>query len=452
MNRNLSARAAWVAAACAAAGAGLGSGLEGAVLALAAAGAALVAGGAAFWLFWPGSRALAEVSRAARRLGADTAGERVTAAGGPVEEITASFNFMAGRVEAILSEVRAEHARLEAVFNASSDGIVALSTDTRVRFLNTAAADLLGTSLADASGRPLIESARDYELDSIVRRAAAGSPESVVVTFGPRRQPLLVAARPIAGGGEWAVLLMLSDLTEVNRVDQMRRDFLSNVSHELRTPLASIRALAETLEAGAVEPGAETSEFTHRILLQVQRLTALVNELLDLSRIESGAVELHPEEMTVGELVAESTALLRQRAESQGVSITFAGDGSLKLEADRAALLRVLNNLLDNALKFSPPRSTVTIDCADEGDLVAISVMDEGPGIAAAELPRVFERFYKGEHSRAGGGVGLGLAIVKHTVRLHGGTAGAVSEPGAGATFTVRIPKHFVPLRIATRR
>jgi two-component system phosphate regulon sensor histidine kinase PhoR len=392
------------------------------------------------------------VSSAARRLGGSGGRERVAGTSGATAELTASFNAMAGHVEGILAKVRAEQARLQAMINSSSSGVVALSSDTSVQLLNAAAAQLLGASPGMAIGRPLIESARDYELDGIVRAAVAGESATRVITFGAGRLPLQVSARPIAGGGGWAVLLLLVDLTEATRVDQVRRDFLSNVSHELRTPLASIRALAETLESGDVDPGEETHEFVHRIVQQADRMTTLVNEFLDLSRIESGAIELHPEAIAVDELVAESIALLRQRADAASVTLTSVGGAGLRFEADRAAVLRVVNNLLDNAIKFSPAGSTVTVEAADAGDLVAISVRDQGPGIPPSDLPRVFERFYKGDQSRADGGVGLGLAIVKHTVRLHGGTAEARSEPGQGATFTVRLPKHFVPLRVSPRR
>jgi two-component system phosphate regulon sensor histidine kinase PhoR len=335
--------------------------------------------------------------------------------------------------------------------------MVALSRDNEVRYLNAAAVVMLGTSFESSLGRPLIEAVRDYELDALVRRVAGsgGRGETAVVTYGPNRTPLRAVAVPIPGGGDWAVLLVLTDLTEVNRVDQVRRDFLSNVSHELRTPLASIRALAETLESGNVDPGPETEEFVRRILHQVDHLTALVNELLDLSRIESGSVELRPAPIDLGALVAESVALLHQRAESAGVAITGPEPPGMVVEGDHASLLRVVNNLLDNAIKYSPPGTTVRVSTCDEGELVALSVADEGPGIAPQDLPRVFERFYKGDPSRtnsAASGVGLGLAIVKHSVRLHGGTVEAQSPPGHGAVFTIRLPKKFAGPRPMARR
>jgi two-component system phosphate regulon sensor histidine kinase PhoR len=299
--------------------------------------------------------------------------------------------------------------------------------------------------MTSAIGRPFIETARDYELDALVRQAVAAptEPHTSVITFGPNRIPLRASAVPISSGGDWAVLLLLTDLTEVQRVDQVRRDFVSNVSHELRTPLASIRALIETIEEGAVDPE-DQAEFLARIRQQVDRLTVLVNELLDLSRIESGAIELQPESVALGEVIAEAASLLRTRIEPLGISIECPGREEGVVEADRASLLRVVRNLLDNAIKYSPPGAAIHVTVADEGPLVAVHVRDEGPGIPEPEIPRVFERFYKAEQSRANAGTGLGLAIVKHLVRAHGGTASVASRPGQGAEFTVRLPKRFV--------
>ena len=409
--------------------------------------AACVVGLAAGYLaFRKPAAALRTVSEAAGRIGEGELAERVPEASGPAGELLYSFNVMAGRIEQLFDSVAAEHARLEAVFDASSDVMVALSADTTVRFVNPAAVAMFEKSMSDSIGRSFIETARDYELDALVRRVIADRThgEISVVTFGPQRTPLRAAALPITDGGDWAVLLMLTDLTEVQRVDQVRRDFLSNVSHELRTPLAAIRALVETLSDG-VEPE-ETPEFLGRIHQQVERLTSLVNELLDLSRIESGAINLRPEPVEIAPLVSEAASLLRTRLEPFGVSVAFEGQ-ALAVEADRPSLLRIVSNLLDNAAKWSPEGGVIHVDCRDEGALVALEVRDEGPGIPEQDLVRVFERFYKGEASRATSGVGLGLAIVKHLTRAHGGTATVESRPGEGARFTVRLPRVFVGRR-----
>ena len=450
MRRDLALRGAILGLAGVAAGAAVGlfegrEGWSGATLAITLAIVAAVGFAAGFMAFRKPAAALRAVVDSAGRLGEGELAERVPDATGPAGELTHAFNLMAAHVEQLFDSVAAEHARLEAVFDASADAMVALAADTTVRFLNPAAVEVFGNPMAEAVGRSFIETARDYELDALVRRAIQGrAGEAAVITFGRERIPLRAAAVPITDGGDWAVLLILTDLTEVQRLDAVRRDFLSNVYHELRTPLAAIRALVETMEAG-IEAD-ESPEFLGRISQQVARLTTLVNELLDLSRIESGAIELHPEAVDLAAIVAEAASLLRTKTEPSGVQIE--GDGRpLVVEADRTSVLRIVSNLLDNAVKWSPAGGTVRVRTADEGALIAISVQDEGPGIPEQDIPRVFERFYKGEASRADSGVGLGLAIVKHLARAHGGTASAENAADKGARFTVRLPRAFVGRR-----
>jgi two-component system, OmpR family, phosphate regulon sensor histidine kinase PhoR len=453
VSRELALRGAVVAFVAAAAGLAVGAvihaqGYSSPVWIAIAVISAAAAGAAGFVALLASARDVSAVSAAAGRLSEGELGERVVASSGPVGGLTSAFNSMAVRVQLLFDSIAAEHARLEAVFDASTDPMVALSREAIIRFLNPAAVRLFGTTMIEAVGRPFIETARDYELDAIVRRAIAmpGTGDAGLITFGAARKPLRASAVPIIDGGDWAVLLTLTDLTEVQRTDQVRRDFLSNVSHELRTPLASISALVETLDD--VDDSADREEFLRRIRQQVDRLTTLVNELLDLSRIESGVIELRPEQIDVADVVRESASLLRARADAQEVRLLCPDETPpITIEADRASLLRVVSNLLDNAIKYSPKGSTIRVTTADEGELVALSVADEGAGIAAQDRPRVFERFYKGEASRSSAGVGLGLAIVKHLVRAHGGTASVTSEPGEGATFTVRLPKTFVKSR-----
>lgn len=445
MRRDLAFRGAFVGLASALGGAIVGLMAQNAStgvtigLVCLATGAGIVVG---YLAFRHPALAVRTVTDAAGTLGEGELALRVEDAGGPAGELIHAFNVMADHIEHLFDSVAAEHARLEAVFDASSDGMVALDREARVRFLNPAAVEVFEVTMAEAVGRSFIETARDYELDDLVRRAIhEGKRQVSVVSFGPSRTSIRAAALPIHDGGDWAVLLMLTDLTEVQRVDQMRRDFLSNVSHELRTPLAAIRALVETMEDGVSEE--DSPEFLSRIHRQTERLTTLVNELLDLSRIEFGAMNLRPETVDLAALVAEATLLLRTRVEATGVKVICEGP-PIEVEADRQSLLRVVSNLLDNAIKWSPNGSTVSVRLRDEGDLVAVSVTDQGPGIVEQDLSRVFERFYKGEASRSDAGVGLGLAIVKHLVRAHGGTASVESPPGEGASFTVRLPKVFV--------
>ncbi len=387
--------------------------------------------------------AIEEVEQATAKLAAGELATRVSAEGTAASVLTRSFNRMAAQLQSTFAAQTAEHARLEAVFDAVADGILALASDTTIRFMNPAAGTLLLVDPVSVTGRPFIEPVRDFELDSLVRQGiATGRAETRTVVFGQQRRPIRASAVPIRGGGEWAILVMLTDLTEERRTDTMRREFVANVSHELRTPLASIRALAETIENGDVDE-ADLPEFTGRIQQQVERLTTLVNELLDLSRIESGAVQLSPEPIRLLDLVRETVGTLTPRVNMARVSVDIAGDEELSVEADKAGLSRVISNLLDNAFKFSPPGAKVYVRATRESSGALLTIVDEGPGILPEDLPRVFERFYTGDRSRAGAGAGLGLAIVKHMVRAHNGAISVESTPGKGATFSLRMPFGF---------
>ena len=407
-----------------------------------------IAAGAGYLAFRHAGRTLGEVSAAAVRLAEGELRQRVSASSGPTGELTRNFNIMAARLEQLFQVAAAEQARLEAVFEASADAMVALAGDTSVQFMNAAAVRLFRTQRAVAIDRPFIECALDYELDALVRRVLSrdGQAETAIITFGRQRLPLRAAALRIPGGGGWALLLILTDLTEVQRIDQVRRDFLSNVSHELRTPLAGIRAMVETVENGDIDNAAELSEFMRRIRQQVHRLTLLVNELLDLSRIESGAIELRPEVVDAGAIFDDAVTGLSARLESEAISVDYPRTGP-GLEVDRISLVRIVTNLLDNAAKYSPRGTAIHVGFTADNELVTITVRDEGDGIPNNDLPRVFERFYKGDASREAGGVGLGLAIVKHLVRAHGGTVEAANAPEGGAIFTVRLPIVFVGAR-----
>ena len=404
------------------------------------------AGFAASFLFLrPVALSVRETAEAARALRGDSLSARAIRTTGPTARLTHEFNAMAEAIEASSRAIVAERARLEAALAAAADGIMALDAETGVRYANPASLALLGMDEGEVVGRTLIESVRDYELDALVREALAGTgaPPPKMVPFGRDRTPLRALAVPVAEGGSWAVLLILVDLSPVQRVDHVRRDFISNVSHELRTPIASIGALVETLELGDLTAD-EQAAFLGRIRQQVERMALLTSELLDLSRIESGAIHLEPERVDLRAAVAEAQAGLAPRLEACGVRVEGPAGETPAVEADRSATVRIVTNLLDNALKFSPEGSAITVDVRDEDALVAVEVCDDGPGIAAQDLERVFERFYKAEHSRADGGAGLGLAIVKHLVQAHGGAVAARNERGRGAAMTVRLPKRFV--------
>jgi two-component system, OmpR family, phosphate regulon sensor histidine kinase PhoR len=410
-------------------------------------GAAVAIGIAVGYLaFRQPSEAIEELSQAANAIAQGDLSRRVAETGGPIQGLAENFNVMASQLQELVDETSAGRARVEAILAATADAMIAVGNDTRIRYMNPAAAGILGVEAGDAIGRPFIESARDYELDELVRKALSPprTTETEVISFGPRRIALQAVAVPVTGGGEWSLLLVLNDLTEVQRVDQVRRDFVSNVSHELRTPISAMQALVETMEDDIDGSSEDRREFLRRLKQQMDRMTLLVNELLDLSRIESGAIELRPEQLDLSELVSQAVDLMRPRLDEQRISVETPSEHGHVVEADKTSLLRVMTNLLDNAIKFSPSDSTIRVAIRDEGELVAVAMKDEGPGIAEQDLPRLFERFYKVEQSRHSQGAGLGLAIVKHLVRAHGGTAEAASPPEGGSIFTVRLPRTFV--------
>ena len=217
--------------------------------------------------------------------------------------------------------------------------------------------------------------------------------------------------------------------------------FLSNVSHELRIPIASIKALAETLHAGAIDDAAVSKDFLSKINEEADDLTQLVQELSELSRLESGSAPLKKASVYIAELIASVGQRLKAQADRASLQINIDLKSILPpIDADRDRIEHVLVNLLHNAIKFTPPGGTITVSASSENNNIRVSVTDTGVGIPADDLPRIFERFYKADRARSGGGTGLGLAIVKHIIEAHGGKVWAQSVEGKGATFTFTLP------------
>jgi two-component system, OmpR family, phosphate regulon sensor histidine kinase PhoR len=250
-----------------------------------------------------------------------------------------------------------------------------------------------------------------------------------------------VTTTPILAGGDWAALAVFHDLTEVRRVEQMRRDFVANVSHELRTPLAAVKSVIETLQSGALEDMELAADFLDRADEEVDRLVRMVEELLELSRIESGDAPMASEQVDVLATLDHAVGRLRPQAEKQKLNLELELPADLpEVSGDTEQLERVVVNLLRNALKFTPEGGTIRVSADQSDGRIMVKVHDTGEGILPEDLPRIFERFYKADRARGGGGTGLGLAVAKHTVEAHGGVITAESEPGKGSTFTFTLP------------
>jgi two-component system phosphate regulon sensor histidine kinase PhoR len=235
--------------------------------------------------------------------------------------------------------------------------------------------------------------------------------------------------------------VLIRDITNVRRLEKVRQDFVANISHELRTPIASLKALVETLQDGAIADKSVAEDFLYRMQVETDKLAQMVSELGELSRIESGDFSIKVEPLDIAVVAARVAERLRAQAERAMLSLNLdVAIGLPHIMGDENRIEQVLVNLVHNAIKFTPQGGRVTISLGVENDAVSISVSDTGIGIPADDLPRIFERFYKVDRARSGGGTGLGLAIAKHIVQAHGGDIRVASEEGKGSTFTFSLP------------
>jgi two-component system phosphate regulon sensor histidine kinase PhoR len=296
-----------------------------------------------------------------------------------------------------------------------------------------------------AVGRHYLEIIRHPAIKTLVAESLGGGAPSLVELSPPRDPGRILTARAApsdAGGGTVGAVVVLHDITDLRRADQVRRDFVANVSHELRTPLTAVRGYLEALAEPDVE--AEDRRRFHEILLSnTRRMERLVRDLLRLARLDAGQEQLEPASCDPRELLQSVLEDLKPSLEArrQDVEVSIAA-GTGRVTADPAKLHDVLRNLVANATTYSPEASRIRVAIDRLPDRVRISVTDEGPGIPEADLPRIFERFYRVDKSRARdpGGTGLGLAIVKHLVELHGGQVRVENAPGGGARFTIELP------------
>jgi two-component system phosphate regulon sensor histidine kinase PhoR len=378
----------------------------------------------------------------ARRIARGDLRERVSPRStGEVGELVDAFNQMANTLDQLVAAASADHSRMVAALNSSADAVVALNENDTIVFANAAAGHLFSQAQQQLIGKPLAWTLPDAQVVEASRSSREkGEPRGLVVER-PGRRYFQAIITPIVDGDEWASLMIFHDISEVRRAEQVRRDFVANVSHELRTPLAALKAVIDTLHAGAIEDKVTANQFLSRADAELDRLVAMVEELLQLSRIESGELPLAFREVHIGDLISTAVDRVRPQAERQGLKVSVSVPPSLpSVRADRDLLERAMVNLIHNSVKFTPRGGSIEVSARSDNGLVTIDVSDTGEGIDAADLPRVFERFYKADRARRAEGTGLGLAIVKHTAEAHGGNVKAASELGKGSTFSLSIP------------
>ncbi|MFW6195205.1 MAG: sensor histidine kinase [Chloroflexota bacterium] len=372
---------------------------------------------------------------------------------GPPElrRVAEALNSVSDHFQELLQLEGSERVRLSSVLNTMTDGVLVVDSEGTVELINPAASNMLDAPASFRPGERLVTINRDHQLLSVILECATRrAPRQAHTELLGSRRYVSVVAVPL---GEQArdshrtpsdrnlVLVLLTDLTEMRRVEVTRTEFVANASHELRTPLAAIRSSAETLEMGALRDPDAAQGFLSRIQDNIARMESIINEMLELSRLESGAAPIHLAPLDLRELVMDEVDRLQPVADRSGVEMqVHAPDDLPHVTADYEKVCRVVDNLVSNALKAVDDggRVTVSLDRCESG--VRLRVSDNGEGIDPEHLPHVFERFFKADSSRSSSGTGLGLAIVKHIAQVHGGDARVESRLGEGATFSVTFP------------
>jgi two-component system sensor histidine kinase ResE len=361
-----------------------------------------------------------------------------------VGALAASFDSLADSLQKTLADLQREQARLAGILASVAEGIIAVDTEGRIVLINPQAASLLGlregvTQGVDELGLP------QAFVDGFFACLREEELRTLELDLGRPTRHLVLHLAPVRGEGmgSWGAVAVVRDVTEARHLEEMRRRFLSDASHEIRTPLTSISGFAAAILDGTAASEEERMRSVSIIARETERLGRLVNELLDLSRIESGAVELELDEVDLAELIRNAAESFQTQTQERGVTLELdlAPDLPL-LQADGDRLYQVMVNLISNALRFNRDGGKITVTAARTDGSVQVSVKDTGRGIDPTELPYIWERFYRADSSRSrgDGGTGLGLAIVRSLVEKHGGTVSAQSELGEGAVFGFTLP------------
>lgn len=366
---------------------------------------------------------------------------------GEVGDLERAFERMSRQIVETIQLISAERTKLAAVVETLDDGLVIIDGAGTIVMANGAAERLMTLGRPrehQLAGRPFALVARDHELQALVRTALVESQarDILVESHRPRRT-LRATVAPVEDEQSKLILLVLHDLTELRRLETARRDFVANISHELRTPLASIKALVETLQGGAIVDEGVARRFLHQVNEEVDHLALLVRDLLELSRLESGETPLARVAVSPRLLLEEARERLRAQATPANIAIDVEAEPDLPaVWADTTRIGQVLLNLLQNGIKFTPAGGRITLRAETRDEVVAFHVRDTGSGVDPELLPRIFERFFKADRARSGAGTGLGLAIAKHLVTAHGGSLSATNnQPPPGATFTFTLPR-----------
>jgi two-component system, OmpR family, phosphate regulon sensor histidine kinase PhoR len=429
------------------------AGFDGRAIGAAVATGALVGSASAFAVAAQVTRPLRALARAVSGLsdpGADPAARVMVDGDDEIADLARAVNRLAAEHAKEIAALKDDRDLFASILEGMGEGVLVLDADERIVLMNRALRTVARLG-EHTTGKPLIEAIRSAALKEALdsaRNDAADAPFVREIELGrPLPRKLLLRVARLGEGGTIAVF---HDVTDLRRLETIRTDFVANVSHELRTPITAITTATETLLAGALDDPDEAAEFVGVVDRHGKRLKQLVDDLLDLAKLEAKSFRLVLADLEVAPIAAHAISLLDEQARRKRMSLRIAAGGEgLRARIDRRGLEQVLVNLLDNAVKYAGEGSRVTVTIRAAADRVEIAVADNGQGIAPAHLGRVFERFYRVDagRSRELGGTGLGLAIVKHLVELMGGTVGVESELGKGSCFTIRLPASPSPSR-----
>lgn len=358
-----------------------------------------------------------------------------------MKELAEALQKTAYQTEEQFNALEKEQAMFSTVLGHMTDGVLIADDNGKVQLLNAAAESLFKIENDQAIGRSVVEVMRHYSLVELWKNTNDGDPETITMELGSAHKFLQVSGISLEKDLPGRTMLLFKDLTQTHQLEIVRRDFISNISHELRTPIAGLKAISETLLDGALDDPPAARKFLVRMDDEVDNLIQLVNELLELSRIESGRSSFEFQRIAPCDLINKSIDRMILQAEKAGVVLTQDCPIGLPLVyADPVRISQVFINLIHNAIKFTHNGGNVLLSAWRDGNTVVFMIKDDGVGVAKKDLRRIFERFYKADRARAGGGTGLGLSICKHIVESHGGRIWVESEENVGSQFFFTIP------------
>jgi two-component system phosphate regulon sensor histidine kinase PhoR len=410
----------------------------------------LAAIGAAYLLARAITRPLVELREGARKLADGDWGHKIRVGGGTEHiELAETFNTMSDRLAATFRLLEHDREQLRAILSGMAEGVIAIDVNRRVLFANERAGQLLEFDAAKAVNQPLWDVTRLTAFREVVGKGLEASEpyREELELSGPSPRYLSVYVSRFPGHGMPGAVIVIDDMTDVRQAERMRQDFVANASHELKTPLAVIKSSVEALLDGAADDPEERGNFLNQIDRESERLSALIKDMLSLSKIESGALRLEPRAVPLGKAITDCMERHHPRADAKTLTLVEKPPTDVPADvpvwADPDALRQVMDNLVDNAIKYTPNGGRITVRWGATSDTVSFEVEDTGIGIPESDVNRVFERFYRVDKARGReqGSTGLGLSIVKHLVQAMRGQVRVHSKLGKGTTFRVTLPR-----------